>query len=146
MSLMLGGALSWHYFHAFMLDAADFALVLISCVLLTIAYAAIDVALAMNISRRASSVVCGIIVMLILSMAPSVIDSMITDITVYGHSVSPLTEKLLFFFYDLLPSAQCVQINNMMFDRVSHWPLCSILLTVVVTMIGNLIFKRKDIK
>lgn len=145
-SLVTSAVLSWYCFHAFMLDAAHFALVIISCVLLTIAYTAICVALAMNISRRASSVVCGMLAMLGLAIAASIIDSNITSILVYGVAVSPLTEKLLFFFYDLLPSAQCVQLNNMMFDRVSHWPLLSILLTIVVTIIGYLLFKRKDIK
>lgn len=145
-SLSFGACLSGYFFRSFMLSTADLALALTSCVLLTVAYAAINVALAMNISHKASSVVCGMIVMLVLSIAASIIDSIITDITVYGKAVSPLTEKLVFFFYDFLPSGQCVQVNNMMFERADLWPLYSLILIVLVTAAGFLLFKRKDIK
>lgn len=145
-SLVLGTVLSAHYFQTFALDVSNLCWLFLSCAMLTVAYAAINVALAMNISHKASSVVCGMIVMLVLSIAASIIDSIITDITVYGKAVSPLTEKLVFFFYDFLPSGQCVQVNNMMFERADLWPLYSLILIVLVTAAGFLLFKRKDIK
>ena len=145
-SLVLGTVLSAHYFQTFALDVSNLCWLFLSCAMLTVAYAAINVALAMNISHKASSVVCGMIVMLVLSIAASIIDSIITDIIVYGKAVSPLTEKLVFFFYDFLPSGQCVQVNNMMFERADLWPLYSLILIVLVTAAGFLLFKRKDIK
>lgn len=145
-SLVLGTVLSAHYFQTFALDVSNLCWLFLSCAMLTVAYAAINVALAMNISHKASSVVCGMIVMLVLSIAASIIDSIITDITVYGKAVSPLTEKLVFFFYDFLPSGQCVQVNNMMFERADLWPLYSLILIILVTAAGFLLFKRKDIK
>lgn len=146
-SLVVGAVLSWHYFPAFMLDTTDFVLVLASCVLLTIAYAAIGVALAMNLSRRAGSVVCGMLAMLMLSMTASFLDvTLSATISLPGWEPVTLKDHLVVLLYDLLPSAQCVQLNNMMFDRVSHWPLLSILFTVIVTIVGYLIFNRKDIK
>lgn len=145
-SLVIGTALSAHYFHVFALEFGKLCWLYLSCALLTVAYAAICVALAMNISHKASSVVCGMIVMLILSIGASIIDSIITDITVYGKAVSPLTEKLVFFFYDFLPSGQCVQVNNLMFERADLWPLYSLILIVFVTAAGYLLFRRKDIK
>lgn len=145
-SLVVGTGLSAYYFRAFALSLGKLCWLYLSCALLTVAYAAICVALAMNISRKASSVVCGMIVMLILSIGASIIDSIITDITVYGKAVSPLTEKLVFFFYDFLPSGQCVQVSNLMFERADLWPLYSLILIVLVTAAGYLLFRRKDIK
>ena len=145
-SLGLGFCLSWYFFRSFMLSTTDLALAALSCMLLTIAYATINVALAMNISRKSSSVVCGMIVMLGLSTFASFLEVELSSILVSGWTPVTLKDHLILFLYDLLPSGQCSQINAMMFDHLTRWPLYSLILIVIVTAIGVLLFRRKDIK
>ena len=145
-SLSLGVCLSWYFFRSFMLNATDLALAVTSCVLLTICYAAINVALAMNISRKASSVVCGMIVMIGMSTFTSFLEVELSSVLVYGWTPVTLKDHLILLLYDLLPSGQCSQINAMMFDHLARWPLYSLILIVLVTAAGFLLFKRKDIK
>ena len=137
---------SGYFFRSFMLSTADLALALTSCVLLTVAYAAINVALAMNISRKASSVVCGMIVMIGMSTFTSFLEVELSSVLVSGWTPVTLKDHLILLLYDLLPSGQCSQINAMMFDHLARWPLYSLILTVLVTAAGFLLFKRKDIK
>lgn len=145
-SLSFGACLSGYFFRSFMLSTADLALALTSCVLLTVAYAAINVALAMNISRKSSSVVCGMIVMLVLSIFASYLEVMLSSTLVSGWTPVTLKDHLILFIYDLLPSGQCSQINAMMFDHLARWPLYSLILIVLVTAAGYLLFRQKDIK
>lgn len=114
--------------------------------MLTVAYAAINVALAMNISRKASSVVCGMIVMIGMSTFTSFLEVELSSVLVSGWTPVTLKDHLILFIYDLLPSGQCSQINAMMFDHLARWPLYSLILIVLVTAAGFLLFKRKDIK
>lgn len=145
-SLSLGVCLSWYFFRSFMLSTADLALAVTSCVLLTVAYAAINVALAMNISRKSSSVVCGMIVMIGMSTFTSFLEVELSSVLVSGWTPVTLKDHLILLLYDLLPSGQCSQINAMMFDHLARWPLYSLILIVLVTAAGFLLFKRKDIK
>lgn len=145
-SLVLGTVLSAHYFQTFALDVSNLCWLFLSCAMLTVAYAAINVALAMNISHKASSVVCGMIVMLVLSIFASYLEVMLSSTLVSGWTPVTLKDHLIFFIYDLLPSGQCSQINAMMFDHLARWPLYSLILIVLVTAAGFLLFKRKDIK
>lgn len=145
-SLSLGVCLSWYFFRSFMLNATDLALAVTSCVLLTICYAAINVALAMNISRKASSVVCGMIVMIGMSTFTSFLEVELSSVLVSGWTPVTLKDHLILLLYDLLPSGQCSQINAMMFDHLARWPLYSLILIVLVTAAGYLLFRQKDIK
>lgn len=145
-SLSLGACLSWYFFHTFMLSTANLVLAALSCVLLTVAYAAINVALAMNISRKASSVVCGMIVMIGMSSFTSFLEVELSSVLVSGWTPVTLKDHLILLLYDLLPSGQCSQINAMMFDHLARWPLYSLILTVLVTAAGFQLFRRKDIK
>lgn len=145
-SLSLGVCLSWYFFRSFMLSTADLALALTSCVLLTVAYAAINVALAMNISRKSSSVVCGMIVMIGMSTFTSFLEVELSSVLVSGWTPVTLKDHLILLLYDLLPSGQCSQLNAMMFDHLARWPLYSLILIVLVTAAGYLLFRQKDIK
>lgn len=145
-SLVLGTVLSAHYFQTFALDVSNLCWLFLSCAMLTVAYAAINVALAMNISHKASSVVCGMIVMLVLSIAASYLEVMLSSTLVSGWTPVTLKDHLILFIYDLLPSGQCSQINAMMFDHLARWPLYSLILIVLVTAAGYLLFRQKDIK
>lgn len=145
-SLVLGTVLSAHYFQTFALDVSNLCWLFLSCAMLTVAYAAINVALAMNISRKASSVVCGMIVMIGMSTFTSFLEVELSSVLVSGWTPVTLKDHLILLLYDLLPSGQCSQINAMMFDHLARWPLYSLILTVLVTAAGFLLFKRKDIK
>lgn len=145
-SLVIGTALSAHYFHVFALEFGKLCWLYLSCTLLTVAYSAICVALAMNISRKSSSVVCGMIVMIGLSTFASYLEVMLSSTLVSGWTPVTLKDHLILFIYDLLPSGQCSQINAMMFDHLARWPLYSLILIVLVTAAGYLLFRQKDIK
>lgn len=145
-SLVLGTVLSAHYFQTFALDVSNLCWLFLSCAMLTVAYAAINVALAMNISHKASSVVCGMIVMIGMSTFTSFLEVELSSVLVSGWTPVTLKDHLILLLYDLLPSGQCSQINAMMFDHLARWPLYSLILIVLVTAAGFLLFKRKDIK
>lgn len=145
-SLVVGTVLSTHFFQDFALDTKGLCWLYLCCALLTLSYAAICIALAMNLGSKAISIVTGMFVIMGLSIVSSLIDSKVTDITIRGVFVDPLIEKLIFFFHDFLPSGQCVQINNLLFDRMGIWPLYSLALTAIVTTIGYLLFRRKDMR
>lgn len=145
-SLVLGTVLSAHYFQTFALDVSNLCWLFLSCAMLTVAYAAINVALAMNISRKASSVVCGMIVMIGMSTFTSFLEVELSSVLVSGWTPVTLKDHLILFIYDLLPSGQCSQINAMMFDHLARWPLYSLILIVLVTAAGYLLFRQKDIK
>ncbi len=145
-SLILSSALSWHLFRAILLTPAELALLMLDCILLTLAYAAMSVALAMNLSHKATSAVVGLLFMIALSIVASMIDTTMTDIIIYGNEAHPLTVAIIRFLYDFLPSAQCIQINNQMFDHMARWPIYSLLLTIAATFLGYLLFRKKDIK
>lgn len=145
-SLVLGTVLSAHYFQTFALDVSNLCWLFLSCAMLTVAYAAINVALAMNISRKSSSVVCGMIVMIGMSTFTSFLEVELSSVLVSGWTPVTLKDHLILLLYDLLPSGQCSQINAMMFDHLARWPLYSLILIVLVTAAGFLLFKRKDIK
>lgn len=145
-SLLLSSALSWYLFRAILLTPAELALLMLDCVLLTLAYAAMSVALAMNLSHKSTSSVVGLLFMFALSIAASMLDTAMTDITIHGNAATPLSTAIVGFLYDFLPSAQCIQINNQMFDHMARWPVYSLLLTIAATFFGYLFFRRKDIK
>ena len=50
------------------------------------------------------------------------------------------------FVYDLLPTGQMASMNELELTRMHRWPLLSVLLASVVTLIGFRAFKKKDIK
>ena len=145
-TLLIGTVLSKMFFQDFALDRSGLCWLYLCCALLTVAYTVIGVALAINISSKAGSIVTGMLVITGLSVLSSFIDSKITDIEIRGIDVGPLSEKILYFFHDFLPSGQCTQINNLLFDRMAIWPLYSLILTVLVTAVGYLLFRKKDIK
>lgn len=145
-TLLIGTVLSKMFFQDFALDRSGLCWLYLCCALLTVAYTVIGVALAINISSKAGSIVTGMLVITGLSVLSSFIDSKITDIEIRGIDVGPLNEKILYFFHDFLPSGQCTQINNLLFDRMAIWPLYSLILTVLVTAVGYLLFRKKDIK
>ena len=126
-SLSFGACLGGYFFRSFMLSTAD-------------------VALAMNISRKASSVVCGMIVMIGMSTFTSFLEVELSSVLVSGWTPVTLKDHLILLLYDLLPSGQCSQINAMMFDHLARWPLYSLILIVLVTAAGYLLFRQKDIK
>lgn len=145
-SLSIGTMLSGYLFRTFTYGATAIAWFYLCCALLTIAYSAISVVLAMNIGHKASSVVCGMLVMLALSICASIVGTLLSDLRSTTWEPVTLKDHLVLFVYDLLPSGQCMQINNLMFEHAGRWPLYSLLLIVIVTGIGYLLFKRKDIK
>ena len=56
------------------------------------------------------------------------------------------TRTVMEFVFDMLPSGQAIQINNMNFDRCLRWPLLSIIMLIVTTSAGYLPFRKSDIQ
>ena len=50
------------------------------------------------------------------------------------------------FVFDMLPSGQAIQINNMNFDRCLRWPLLSVIMLAIITAAGYLPFRRSDLQ
>ena len=81
-----------------------------------------------------------------MSTFTSFLEVELSSVLVSGWTPVTLKDHLILLLYDLLPSGQCSQINAMMFDHLARWPLYSLILIVLVTAAGYLLFRQKDIK
>lgn len=50
------------------------------------------------------------------------------------------------FFYDFLPTGQAIQYSDMTAVHLWQMPLYSLLISIAVTAVGTILFKRKDLK
>ena len=60
--------------------------------------------------------------------------------------LSGLQRSLYEFLYDFLPTGQSVQYMTMSAVHLWKMPLYSLIITILTTVAGIMIFKRKDIK
>lgn len=164
-TLILSGVTGYICFKAFLLDWTQLAYLTLCCVLATMVFSAICVAFSMNIHKRAFSVVITLVMMLVLLFAASYLEgallepemtydsvSISMDGIQYGDLVknpayvSGSTRNVMEFLFDMLPTGQAIQLNNMELERCDRWPWLSGIMLILATVCGYLPFRKRDIR
>lgn len=162
---LFSGTTGWILLGEFGMDLTQLLFLILCCILVTAVCSAIFVALTMNIHSKSGSVVVSMVMMLALTFAASYIYSRLAEsrmtysnvtITMDGVQYGDLIDNpayvggkvrtIMEFLYDLLPSGQAAQINNMQFDHCLRWPGLSLLLLVLTTLLGFLPFRKRAIR
>lgn len=163
--LLFSGITGYVLFKTFMLEWKQLAFLILCCILCTMVFSAIGVGIVMSVNKKASSLLVGLLLIFGLMMLASYLENSLEEgemvyesvtITMDGvqfgdlvpnpHYVDGTARKVMEFFFDMLPTGQATQINNMSFDRCTRWPILSILSLSLVTLAGWLPFRRKDVR
>lgn len=163
--LIFSGVTGYIFIKEFMMDWTQLAFLILCCILCTMVFSAICVGFAMNIHKKAISVVVTTLFMFGILFAASYIEGalmeaeMIYDfavITMDGVQFGDLIENpayvggtartVMEFIYDMLPTGQAIQLNNMTFDRCLRWPWLSAIMLILTTAAGYLPFRKRDVK
>lgn len=163
--LIFSGIAGYIFFRAFMMEWTELAFLILCCVLCTMVFSAISVSFAMNIHKKAFAIVAAVLFMFAILFAASYIEGALAEeemvydgvtITMDGVQFGDLVENpayvkgstrtIMEFIYDMLPTGQAIQINNMDFDRCLRWPVLSIIMLFAATFAGYLPFRKRDIR
>lgn len=150
---------------AFQMKISQLIIALLCAILTMLVFTAFFAAIALNCSNKAITVVGSFFAALAIIYMSSFAGNKLLEpemtydgivINMDGVQFGDLIENPAYvtgtartvfeFVYDLLPAGQIMQINSMDFTRWSHWPVLSILLFVLITVVGFKIFEKKDIK
>ena len=155
---------------SFLLDPPEIptkALLLYLCIglLSTIAYASIFTLVAMLSPSKASGAVLCLVLALVLLFATSAVEGtltepeMVQDYVMTGNGmpipgdphpnpryVTGTKRAVLEVIYDVLPTGQAFQISNNECARPARLPAFSLLLTLVASAAGAILFRRRDLK
>ncbi len=163
--LLLSGVCGYAFFRVALLEWADLLWLLLCCALLTAVFSAIFVGIGMNASGRAHAVVASILILFgILFIASYCGNGLAEPAKTYTY-VTFSTEGAEFgdlidnpayvdgfrrtiyeMIYDLLPTGQSMQINNLELERMARWPWLSLCLLAPVTLLGWAGVKRRNVK
>ena len=163
--LLVSGIAGWFLYGRFLLPWEQLTFIFVCCTLISAVYAVISVSIGMKISNKAISVVVTLLLMFALLMNASSIQSRLAEpeiiydsvtITMDGVQYGDLiknpayvngTRRAVYeFLYDFLPSGQTLQLNDMELEACTGWPLFSAGLLIVITAMGYVLFRKKDIK
>ena len=157
--------LGYILFGAFQMNMAQLALCMMCALLCNFVFTTLFVAIAMNCSNKALTAVSSLVLSIVIMFASGFVSArlsapemtydgiittenglMLGDTISNPLYVSGTTRTLYEFFYDLLPTGQLMQIQAEELMRCNRWPILSISLFLVITVVGYLFFYKKDIK
>ena len=163
--LIFSGVTGYLLFKEFMMAWTELAYLCLCCILVTMVFSAISVTFAMNIHKKAICIVVAAVFMLVILYLASYMESVLSEpemvydgvtITMDGVQFGDLienpayvgdtTRKVLEWIYDMLPTGQAIQLNNMEFERCLRWPWLSVMMLAVATVSGYLPFRKRDIR
>lgn len=117
--LVFSGIAGYIFFRVFMMEWAELAFLILCCVLCTMVYDGVTITM--------EGVQFG-------------------DLVENPAYVEGSTRTVMEFIYDMLPTGQAIQINNMDFDRCLRWPVLSVIMLFVATFAGYMPFRKRDIR
>lgn len=163
--LIFSGVTGYYFFKEFMTDGRELAFLILCCALCTMVFSAISVGIAMSIHKKAIAVVAATLFMLGILYLASYMEGALTEaemvydgvtITMDGVQYGDLVpnpayvggnaRKVMEFIYDMLPTGQAIQLNNMDFERCLRWPWLSAIMLILTTVAGYLPFRKRDVK
>ena len=129
-------------------------------------FSAICVAFCMNIQKRAFSILSTLVVMLVLLFAASYLEGALLEpeMTYEGITISTAdgvqfgdlvrnpayvsgnTRKVMELIFDMLPTGQALQLNNMELELCGRWLWLSALMLPIATLAGFQACRKKDIR
>lgn len=149
----------------FRMEPGQIGVVLLSALLTTFVFSALFVAISMNCSNKAVTAVVSLLIVLGLTILTSTISNALSETETTYADVTYTTDSIRFgneipnpayvsgvqrtvyeFIYDLLPTGQLMQMYILDFDRCARWPIFSIVFSMLITAVGYIMFRRKDIK
>ena len=163
--LISSGTAGYIFFRDFLMSRTRIAFLIFCCILCTMVFSAISVCLAMNIHRKSTAIVAVLLVMFAIMIFASCLEGVLEEPEITYSSVTVTMEgvelgepvpnpayaggplrTVMEFVFDMLPSGQAIQINNMNFDRCPRWPLLSVIMLAIITAAGYLPFRRSDLQ
>ena len=134
--------------------------------MVTMALSAICMLVTVFLQKKAAAAVGSVILIVLLLFGSSYLDSLLREPeTNYGAMVmhedgkfefvgeepnplyiSGVQRDIIELAFDITPTGQSIQINNQDFARSARWPLLSLAVTVAVSVVGLIVFKKKDIQ
>lgn len=163
--LLFSGITGYFLLKTFMLEWKQLAFLILCCILCTMVFSAIGVGIVMSVNKKAISLLVGLLLIFGLMMLTTYLEHSLAEgemvyervtMTAEGAQLGDLVpnpayvggtaRKVMEFFFDLLPTGQVIQINNMSFERCTRWPALSIIALSLVTLAGWLPFRRKDVR
>lgn len=146
--------------------APEQAITAFLCALLTtFVYSALFVSISMNCSNKAiTAVVSMLLVLGLIYLTAGIGNALMEPEMVYNDVVFSVDsiqfgeeipnpayvaglQRIVYeFIYDFLPTGQLIQMYTLDFTRCARWPIFSVVFLVLMTSVGFLVFRRKDIK
>lgn len=158
-------AIGYFLFGGFTISASKLILALLCAFLANLVFTTLFVAIALNCSSKAVSGVASILTAIAVILVSNIAGNKLIEpemtydgITItangiqYGEMiknpgyVSGTARAVWEFIYDLLPSGQLIQLQQLEFGNMGYRILLSALLFAVITLVGYLLFRKKDIK
>ena len=163
--LLSSGVAGYIFFRDFLLSRTRITFLILCCILCMMVFSAISVWLTMNIHRKSTALVATLLVMFAIMIFASYLEGVLEEPEMTYSSVTVTMEEvelgeqvpnpsyiggtartIMEFVFDMLPSGQAIQINNMNFDRCLRWPLLSVIMLAIITAAGYLPFRRSDLQ
>ena len=147
---------SWH----------ELVLLIFCCVLIASVFSAMFTAISMNVGSKAASLVVSIVFLFaILLVASFCINALAEEPMTYSNVVITAEDGVQFgdliensayidgtqrtvyeLIADILPTGQTIQLNNLEFERAARWPVFSLIMLIIATVVGYLPFRKRDIR
>lgn len=164
--LLFSGISGYILFRKFALDWKLIVQMVFCSVLLTAVFSTMFVGISMNIHNKAVSVVVNLVFLYAILFLASFVGSALNEaemsyeyvrITAEGGMefgdmvknpayVEGIQRSIYEFIYDALPTGQAIQLNNLEYDRISRWPVFSLIMLIIATVAGYLPFRKRDIR
>lgn len=151
--------------HKFLLSPKELAWLILNCYLLTAVFSAMFTAFGMNIQSKAGALVVTLVflfgIMMLCSYCGNSLNQQAQNysyvvMSAEGVEFGPLvdnpnyvsgTRRVVYqLIYDLFPTGQCIQMNNLEYENVMLWPIYSAVLLAVSALLGWFGFRKRDIK
>lgn len=156
--------IGYFLFGAFQISAGELACAILCAIFANFVFTTLFVAIALNCSNKSISVVVSILSSIVIIVVSNIDRSKLLEpettydgivITANGvefgniiqnpNYVTGMARKLYEGLYNILPTGQLMQIQSLEFSHWPYWLLASIVLCVVLTFVGYLLFRKKDI-
>ena len=155
----------WFFFRKLQFGWQEVLFLLLCCILIAAVFSAMSVAICMNVHNKAVSLVASLIFMFaILLLASFCINALAEEPTTYsdiritmdGVQLGEMidnpayidgTQRAIYeLIADILPTGQSIQLNNLECERADRWPMLSGIMLLIVTILGYIPFRKRDVK
>ena len=163
--LLASSVTGYVFFREFLLSWPEIAYMIACAVLLAAVFSAMFVVISMNFHSKAASVVVSILftfaILFLASYCGNALNEQPTTysyvtVTMDGVEFGDLIDNPAYIggfrrtvyelIYDMLPTGQSIQLNNLEYERIDRWPWLSAIMLIIATVAGYLPFRKRDIR